>query len=73
MPPMSLPLAEPIQGWEIFLEVDSQNAVTMHDFFHVWRRDEIAFLGVNFQEAKTFVGPFNDAFNAWCLGVQLLF
>ena len=38
-----------LNDFTIFLSVNSsQNAVTMHDFFHVWRRNEIAFLGVNF-------------------------
>ena len=51
----------------------SDNTIAMHHFFHLRRRNEVAFLRVDFKEAKTFFRAFNDPFNAGSLGMQLLF
>ncbi|CNT72828.1 Uncharacterised protein [Salmonella enterica subsp. enterica serovar Bovismorbificans] len=45
----------------------------MHHFFHLRRRNEIAFLRVNLKEAKAFFRGFYDPFSARRLGMQLLF
>ncbi|MNB94780.1 hypothetical protein D3C75_419400 [compost metagenome] len=49
------------------------HAVTVHHFFHLRWRNKVTFLGIHFEEAKAFFRAFNHAFNAWSLGMQLLF
>ena len=58
----------------LFLGVQGgDNAIPVHDFLHVRRWNEVAFLTVYFKKAKAFLGPFHDAFNARGLRVKLLF
>lgn len=41
----------------IFIAVDDGNdTVAMHHFFHLWRRDEITFLSIDFQKAESLFG-----------------
>ncbi|SBM21196.1 Uncharacterised protein [Klebsiella oxytoca] len=63
-----------LSAFAFFFSIDhGNNTIAMHDFFHLRRRNEIAFLRVDFEEAKPFFRPFNDPFNARSLGMQLLF
>ncbi|CVD27854.1 Uncharacterised protein [Serratia marcescens] len=58
----------------LFLGVQGgDNAIPVHDFLHVRRRNEVTFLTVYFKKAKAFLSPFHDAFNARGLRVKLLF
>ncbi len=57
-----------------FFRVDDRDdTIAMHHFFHLRRRNEIAFLRVNLKEAKAFFRGFYDPFSARRLGMQLLF
>ena len=61
-------------AFAFFFSIDhGDNTIAMHHFFHLRRRNEIAFLRVDFEEAKPFFRPLNDPFNARSLGMQLLF
>ncbi len=61
-------------AFTIFIAVDDGGyPVAVHDFLHLRRRNEIAFLRVDFKEAETFFGAFNDTFCAGSLRVELLF
>lgn len=58
----------------LFLGVQGgDNAIPVHDFLHVRRRNEVTFLTVYFKKAKAFLSPFHYAFNARGLRVKLLF
>ncbi len=49
------------------------DAIAMHDFLHLRWRNEVAFLRVNFKEAKALFRGFYDPFCTRRLGMQLLF
>ena len=51
----------------------SSDAIAVHDFFHLRRRNKIGFLSVNFQETVAFIGTFYDPFDTQCFIVELLF
>ncbi|MNE57520.1 hypothetical protein D3C80_1524910 [compost metagenome] len=50
-----------------------RHTIAVHHFLHLRRRDEVAFLRVDFQEAKAFFRGFYDPFCTRRLGMQLLF
>ena len=52
---------------------DGHDAVAMHHFLHLRWRNEVAFLRVNFKEAKALFRGFYDPFCTRRLGMQLLF
>ena len=61
-------------AFTFFFSVDhGADTVAMHHFFHLRRRNKVAFLRINFEEAKTFFRPLHDPFNTRSLGMQLLF
>ena len=54
----------------IFFCMDNRNnTVAMHHFFHLRRWNEIAFLCIDFQEAKAFFRGFYHPFSTWRLGM----
>ena len=52
---------------------NGRNAVAMHHFLHLRRRNEVALLPVNFKKAKALFRGFYDPFCTRRLGMQLLF
>ena len=52
---------------------DGHDAIAMHHFLHLRWRNEVAFLRVNFKEAKALFRGFHDPFCTRRLGMQLLF
>ena len=52
---------------------DGHDAIAMHHFLHLRRRNEVAFLRVNLKEAKALFRGFYDPFCTRRLGMQLLF
>ncbi len=61
-------------GFTILFAMDhSGNTIAVHHFLHLRRRNEVAFLRIDFKEAKAFFRGFYHPFSTWRLGMQLLF
>jgi len=61
-------------GFALLFGMDhGHDAVAMHHFLHLRRRNEVAFLRINFKEAKALFRGFYDPFCTRRLGMQLLF
>ena len=58
----------------LFFRMDhSDNAIAVHHFFHLRRRNKVAFLRIDLEETETFFRAFDNPFRTRRLGVKLLF